>query len=378
MASSSHDKGRIVEKIAASLHDWPGVRLEQNVWLQALHGRRRRREVDVLLHTTVAGYPVRIAIECKNESRRIGPGRIDAFIGKLQDLGIPPQHGVFISSSGYTKDALDRAQKDGLRALTLKGLSADGLKASIRRSAHQSVVFLLPVVEEMTIVLDTPNPGPPPLFLDSSGTLCGTIPHLLAAAWQTGQIPKRIGVHEVEVDVPATWLAMLPSGREVSLILRKVYARVAVQARAFTIEGVAEQYSLVDPVTSNPQKLSLRASFPHTQDRYALTPFSSEEALEEFLGSNSAVRLVQRVALPRLYYHSAFWPLSRRAADRLRELVMHQAITPGEAIQSGGLLVEGPDLVAAWETPMDLREFDEVVLGGFSRRRAAQKERNES
>src|SRR5690349_377668 len=89
-ASSNDTKGRIVEQIAANMHDLPGVKVEQRVKLPSILSKgKREREIDVLLTGDVAGYAIQLAIECKNEGTPIKPEKIDAFVGKLQDVGIP-------------------------------------------------------------------------------------------------------------------------------------------------------------------------------------------------------------------------------------------------------------------------------------------------
>ena len=109
--SSTLEKGRLVEYIAARMHQTAGVKGRP----MSLLGRGttgRKREIDVLLTSEVAEYPVRVAIECKNEKARIGSERIDALIGKLDDIGIPTQQSMYISASGYTRDAIERATEE--------------------------------------------------------------------------------------------------------------------------------------------------------------------------------------------------------------------------------------------------------------------------
>lgn len=65
----------------------------------------------------IAGYPLRIAIECKNYAQRIGVEKIDEFKGKLEDVGIPQQCGIFVTVRGFTKNALRRAATIGIRPL---------------------------------------------------------------------------------------------------------------------------------------------------------------------------------------------------------------------------------------------------------------------
>src|SRR3712207_2531643 len=104
-------KGRLVEEIVEKMHGSPNVSVQRRVFLEPVGGGGRKREIDVLLTSSVAGYPVRVAIECKNEAKKIGSPEIDAFVGKLQHVGIPPQLGIYVSTSGYTGGAIERARK---------------------------------------------------------------------------------------------------------------------------------------------------------------------------------------------------------------------------------------------------------------------------
>src|SRR5947209_2350303 len=113
--ASTVSKGKIVERIAALMHDQPGITVELNRRLLPLNGKGVKREIDVLLTGTIANYRVQMAIECKNENAPIGSPMIDAFVGKLQYVGIPPQQGIYISASGYTIGAIERATAAGMR-----------------------------------------------------------------------------------------------------------------------------------------------------------------------------------------------------------------------------------------------------------------------
>jgi len=144
-------KGKLVEAIVALLHETPGVKVERNVFLPPVHGdQTRRREIDVLLTATVVGHSVRIAFSCKNEAKKIEPGKIDEFIGELDDVGIPPQHGIFVCVNGYTRGALDRAKQKGIRTLVLRGLTKNRLASEVAE-AFQFNVFLIPEVVRMTV-----------------------------------------------------------------------------------------------------------------------------------------------------------------------------------------------------------------------------------
>jgi hypothetical protein len=85
--SKSSTKGKLVEMIVAAMHDSPDVSVERNVRLPAIRSASRKREIDILISGSIAGYPMRIAIECKNYESVVDIPYIDAFIGKLQDVG---------------------------------------------------------------------------------------------------------------------------------------------------------------------------------------------------------------------------------------------------------------------------------------------------
>src|SRR5436190_1367238 len=100
---STVSKGRMIEAIVASMHESDGVKVERNVKLPPTRSQEPTREIDILLSSQVCGYPVRYVFECKNERKRIGVEYIDAFVGKLQDVGIPTQYGIFVTTSDYSK-----------------------------------------------------------------------------------------------------------------------------------------------------------------------------------------------------------------------------------------------------------------------------------
>src|SRR5262249_49938492 len=90
---SAGSKGDLVEEIVARMHESPGLAVERNVFLPIPGEPGSHREIDVLVSGSFAGYPMRLAFECKNERGPVGRDKIDAFDGKLRDVGIPTQQG---------------------------------------------------------------------------------------------------------------------------------------------------------------------------------------------------------------------------------------------------------------------------------------------
>jgi hypothetical protein len=57
--------------LVAMMHEVPGVVVEKRTKLPVLQSKTgRRREIDVLITSNVAGYPVRFGIGCKNEGKK--------------------------------------------------------------------------------------------------------------------------------------------------------------------------------------------------------------------------------------------------------------------------------------------------------------------
>ncbi len=360
-------KGDVVEQLVAWLHDWPGVAVRRNVRLPTANDPNKAREIDVLLETTVAGYPIRIAIECKNEKGLIGAPKIDAFVGKLDDVGLPSQCGVFVSASGFTGGALRRARKSSIRALVLKGLSPDGLKAKLAITARQAIVFLCLVVEEITYFTVASMPSRSDLmFQDASGNLAQTIPHLLAQEWTSGGIPGEIGVHEIHLRVPADLVPVFVTlGKRVELATPEIHARVRVVALAHLVEGNGASFQLADPETSVAEKMGFRVTFPALGKDVPLTTIVDKTQLGSLI-PDATIILRTFCKVPRIVYNTAYWPLSLRAATRLAALSTASMEAPSEAVRF--LDIEEANIRTAWEPGMTVKELDEflrsVVVAG--------------
>ena len=82
-------KGDILEDLVAMMHEVPGVLVEKRKKLPVLlSNKKRKREVDVLITSNLAGYPIRIALGCKNEAKALDTAAVDNFVGILTEVGI--------------------------------------------------------------------------------------------------------------------------------------------------------------------------------------------------------------------------------------------------------------------------------------------------
>jgi hypothetical protein len=143
--NEKHLRWKVIEDISALAHRSPGVIVKQNARLPCLRrvsNKRRYREIDVLLSSRVAGHSVHFAIECKDQFRPVSSPQIDAFIGKLEDVGISPQTSVFVSSSGYYDSAVERASEVGMKTLVIKEADRDNFPIRFSNAIQMSIFMV--------------------------------------------------------------------------------------------------------------------------------------------------------------------------------------------------------------------------------------------
>ena len=318
--SSSIDKGKIVESLVALLHEQPGISVERNVYLLSTDGEETR-EIDVLISGKLVGYPVQIAIECKNYKRGIGKADIDAFIGKLNDLGFPTQHGIFVCTSRYTKGAFKRAKNAGVKTFKLDGLTKDRLSAAIY-DALQSIIYLLPTISSLSFFNDAPEMSPQEMgiFVNESGENF-IIFDFIWENWCKGKYPKSIGEHSFEMEIPTGYTQLYRGER-----LPSVSAALKLQVIALVVQipGKAHHFQLTNPSTSSVEKMKVTISFESESGTLAVNMFQTEEELRSFLESRPQKfsLTLGRIALPSILTPGRLlWPPTQKCMDNINQLV---------------------------------------------------------
>ena len=294
-------KGRLLELIVEEMHLVPGVSVKQHVYL-TVPGTTRRREIDVHVLGSVAGYPVQFAFECKNYGRVIQAPDIDAFVGKLQDVRIPTACGIYVSTRGFSKGAVQRAQDAGIRTLLLTGLDASRLAALVEEAIH-STVLILPFVVEWSVVSDIKEPKQDELFSfrDDRGAFAGTVADLFASAWLSGAIPRTLGRHHVELSVPSGWHHVFDG---IESPPHELSGEVIVRAAVVNKAGTLQQHALIDEASKLVQKVLLKAKFEQQPGgRAPVLWFDSEEALQHHLDHRAApFKATVRLLAPRIRF----------------------------------------------------------------------------
>lgn len=237
--------------------------------------------------------------------------KIDEFKGKLESVGIPSHHGVFVSVSGFTADAMDRAGEVGIRTFLLTGLTPDRLAAEIQQ-ALQSIVYLL--LETVSVVITSDAPGDQGdvmlLLEDDKGEPRGYVMDLIWAKWRDGHIPLVIGTHDIEINLLVGWQWAV----ERSGYTGAGRATVRVLGLVISTTGQSERYILTDAASGSVERLNVRSSFHSEQRAFPITTVESEENLTAILNTPSVLTVtVGRIPLPRIRYGPMYWPPSRRA-----------------------------------------------------------------
>ncbi len=303
----STKKGRLLEKVVAGLHIGRGLKVETNVLIPTLRDGKRRREIDVLISGSLSGYPMRLAVECKNENKPIGVAYIGGFYEKLQDIGFPHQHGIFVSTSRYTTGALKRAKELGIKTFLFEGLTADGLSEAIAE-AIQSVVYLMLDVREFSFIENVPDGGGPPsrqrppIFQTGDEKKIGIIQDLIWQQWMHGQPDSITGEHELSLPLPETW----QERRNDQVIpIHSISAKVQVIGLVLTITGEARQHSLVNTKDQSIEKKNIQVAFDKPDAKVAIHNIYTETELENFLKNEIKSTIsVGRIRIPRIRMHT--------------------------------------------------------------------------
>jgi len=78
------------------------------------------REIDVLVETAVGPYAIKIAVEAKDEGRKLDVTKIETIIGKYRGSGaLQVNKIIVVARNGFTQEARTRAQDEDIDLLTL-------------------------------------------------------------------------------------------------------------------------------------------------------------------------------------------------------------------------------------------------------------------
>jgi hypothetical protein len=112
--NNGKDFEQLTESIYRNLVSNPQFeKVERNVQLE---GKDGKRQVDILVTTVTFGIEVKTIIECKDHSRKISVGAVDALHSVIQDLN--GNKGIIVSNSGFSSKAISKAKRLGITLCT--------------------------------------------------------------------------------------------------------------------------------------------------------------------------------------------------------------------------------------------------------------------
>lgn len=88
---------------------FPSACVRPNVRIPGIKSGRLR-EIDILVEQSLGGLELKIAVDCKCYARRVNVKDVESFLGMLDDIRV--SKGVLVTTKGYSKTALERAQRD--------------------------------------------------------------------------------------------------------------------------------------------------------------------------------------------------------------------------------------------------------------------------
>lgn len=83
------------------------------------------RQIDILIEGDIAGYPIRIAVDCKNFTKKIDVKEVESFCSMVED--VEAHQGVLVTQKGYSKAAINRSHY-GNQKVELDIINFDELK----------------------------------------------------------------------------------------------------------------------------------------------------------------------------------------------------------------------------------------------------------
>lgn len=348
--AESNDKGSLLEDIVTKIHAMTGLRATPRVKLPSRFDPSREREIDVLLEAHIGPYPYQIPIECKNWGEPVGIGDIDAYEGKLSDLGLNLRGAIYVSAGGYESGAASKAQSLGIVLLEIEGLSQDRLAQELF-VAVTGTLFVFPSVSE--VKFQSAHATAQPSFFDSDGQFGGTVMDLLWKAW-IEHSSLQLGELRGSEPVPSGWGSYVEGDfapiEKVDYILLK-------EGHLLLRKGTAKKTILRTHTEGRTVLAQVETEYDSPFGRFELQRVLSEAELSEAVNRDSPiVSSIWRVKVPRVMYDG---PLGRAPwlpdDELLRQLFGIHQIDPKGFVSGGSehQLDLDTDIHALIETPSE-------------------------
>lgn len=118
----------LIERALAPL----GAKVTESAMILGADDDEEPREIDVLIESNFGPYNIKVAVEAKDEKRKMDVVRFESIVAKYKSKsGIQVNKVVVVSRSGFTKRVAKRAQLEDIELLTLhEALAEDWARAA--------------------------------------------------------------------------------------------------------------------------------------------------------------------------------------------------------------------------------------------------------
>lgn len=184
MPRAGRDLERIIALIESQLHGKQGVTVQSPSSLQDVDSGTAR-EFDVVITFAFGHHALKVAVECKAQKAEVDSATVGAFSEKCNAAGV--HSAVIVSSSGFTRPALLKAEKKHVRCLTL------GEAAQFDWCLCAGVIFQQPEILDgyLECLAEEPIAQPYKVYWDDDSELTGEQAGRIASSELGKYLPPR-------------------------------------------------------------------------------------------------------------------------------------------------------------------------------------------
>lgn len=123
------DKWKKFEELAFEIQQKlsPNAMVKLNDKIRGKSGRSR--EIDISIRQKIGQFDLLVVIDCKDYKNPVDIKAVESFIGYMFDVGA--NQGALVSSSGYTKSAIDRAKIAGVNLYHLGNTLSEDITKTV-------------------------------------------------------------------------------------------------------------------------------------------------------------------------------------------------------------------------------------------------------
>jgi hypothetical protein len=176
------------------------------------------------------------------------------------------------------------------------------------------VVYLVPEVTQITLENKIPlkDAQNAVAFVYKNKDYAGDLLSLIINHWRQGKISNDLTEYEFNLKIPQGWYQIVNNKpKRTDFILIKV----RIIAHVIEIAGKLEEFSIVDAKSKATKKYRLNVNFEtpiKERKRFSVVKVFSEAQLKEVINSESKIRIINKIRLPRIFYNNLYHPPSKR------------------------------------------------------------------